>query len=136
MTPEALAALQARAYEYMAPWVAADFAALLAQDGTRLFSRPNGFVLARFALDEGEILALATDPAHQRQGIASGLLGDLQKAATTEGVRRIMLEVAARNAPAQAFYTRHGYREIGLRRAYYRLPDGRQDDARVMARDL
>lgn len=136
MTPDALAQLQARAYEHMVPWSARDFADLLAQPGIHLFTQPHGFLLARLIADEAEILALATDPTQQRHGIATRLMGALTTAAWNEGVARIFLEVAARNVEAIAFYTRHGFETSGRRRGYYRLPQGGKDDAIIMVRTV
>jgi ribosomal-protein-alanine N-acetyltransferase len=136
MTPEALARLQARAYRHMTPWRAQDFADLIGLSTTRLLTRPHGLLLARIVVDEAEILALATDPDHQRQGIARALLETFQGQAVAEGVTRVFLEVASRNQPAQAFYQALGYREAGRRRDYYADPAGGRDDAVLMTRAL
>lgn len=136
MTPEALAALQARAYRHMAPWPASGFADLLELPTTRLITAPHGFLLARVVSDEAEILSLATDPEHQRQGIASGLLDRFETRAAAEGVLDLFLDVAGRNIPARSFYAAKGYVEAGLRRSYYKAPDGTRDDAVLMRRAL
>ena len=48
------------------------------------------------------------------------------------GSVRIFLEVAAANLPARNLYGKYGFREVGLRKAYYE--DG--DDALVLAASL
>lgn len=68
MTPQDLAALQDRAYKDMRPWSAADFKSTLAQPTTHLEHSAQGFLIAQVIPDEAEILALATDPHHQRRG--------------------------------------------------------------------
>lgn len=136
MTPEALADLAERAYRHMTPWTAEQFADTLARPHTLLAATEHAFVLGTVIVDEAEILALAADPEHQRQGAASRAL-ELFHAQTLErGARQVFLEVAAANTPARAFYARHGYSEIGLRRGYYPRPDGPPDDAVVMSRAL
>ncbi|MBS0124851.1 GNAT family N-acetyltransferase [Thetidibacter halocola] len=136
MTPEALASLAARAYRHMRPWTEAQFAETLALPHSLLVTRPGAFVLGQIVADEAEILALACDPDHQRQGQASAALDAFHAQALTRGAARTLLEVAAANAPARAFYARHGYAEAGRRKGYYHRPDGTRDDALVMARAL
>ncbi|WP_305971261.1 MULTISPECIES: GNAT family N-acetyltransferase [unclassified Mameliella] len=136
MTPEALAALAARAYRHMKPWTAAQFAETLARPHALLASTEHAFVLGTVIVDEAEILALAADPDHQRRGAASRALRLFHAQAVERGARRIFLEVASANAPARAFYARHGYGETGLRQGYYPRPDGPPDDAVVMSRAL
>ncbi len=134
-SPETLARLQASAYRDMAPWSAAMFRDMLSLPGVVLLTEGTAaFVLARFIADEGEILALATDPARQRRGLAHALVERLHDQAATAGVARMFLEVAAPNAGARAFYARMGYAEDGLRKGYYRLPDGTRSDAVLMSR--
>lgn len=134
MTPEDAAALFAAAYRHQAPWDSAAIAATLATKGARLFASPGGVLIARILGDEAEILALATDPAQQRSGVATALLAQFHEAAAQAGARTAFLEVAERNAPARALYARAGYAEIGRRPGYYRLPDGARDAAIVLQR--
>lgn len=136
MTPEALAALSARAYRHMAPWSAQAFAETLARPHALLTATEHAFVLGLVVAGEAEILALAADPDHQRQGAASAALAGFHEAAAARDATRVLLEVAAANTPARAFYSRQGYREIGLRRGYYRRPDQPPDDAVLMDRAL
>lgn len=136
MTPEALAELSARAYRHMRPWTARAFADTLAAPASLLVATDHAFVLGRVVADEAEILALATDPGHQRRGAARRLLDQFETRARTRGAVRVFLEVAATNHPARAFYAARGYAETGRRRAYYRLPQGGTDDALILARPL
>ncbi|MDJ0822556.1 MAG: GNAT family N-acetyltransferase [Paracoccaceae bacterium] len=136
MTPDALAALSARAYRYMAPWSAQAFADTLTRPTSLLKTSDHAFVLGQVVADEAEILALAADPAHQRQGEATTALQAFHKAASARGAQKVFLEVSAENAPAIRFYQSHGYSERGRRKAYYRLQVGQTADALIMARDL
>ncbi len=136
MTPDALAALCTRAYRHMTPWTAAQFAATLARPHALLHATPHAFVLGLVIADEADILALAADPDRQRKGEASRALAAFHAEAQGRGATQVVLEVAARNAPARAFYDRHGYGRTGLRRGYYRLPDGTSDDALILGRAL
>lgn len=136
MTPEALAALAARAYRHMTPWSPRQFAEALAQPATVLVAAPDGFVLGRVVLDEAEVLALAVDPAAQRQGHAARMLALFEARAHARGARAVFLEVAADNAPARALYARAGFAEVGTRRGYYDLGDGNRDDAICLRKAL
>ncbi|MEQ9812923.1 MAG: GNAT family N-acetyltransferase [Azospirillaceae bacterium] len=93
---------------------------------------PCAFILLRRAADEAEILALATLPAHRRQGHARCLVRTATACLARRGVARLYLEVAADNCPARALYRSLGFAEIGRRRGYYRREDG-TIDALVMA---
>lgn len=136
MTPAALAGIAARAYRHMTPWSETDFAATLGQPTTLLSAGEGAFVLGRVVAGEAEILALATDPARQRQGAARAALERFEGAAMARGAEEIFLEVAAANAPARAFYEACGYARAGRRKAYYTCPDGSRDDALLMRKAL
>ena len=86
-------------------------------------------LLATAVLDEGEILTVAVRPEQRRTGRARALLARLHDAWRTRGVARGHLEVRADNAAARALYEAEGWREVGLRRAYY----GGTDDAVLYA---
>ncbi|MHA6345531.1 GNAT family N-acetyltransferase [Roseivivax sp. CAU 1761] len=136
MTAAEMAALMQRAYRHQTAWSEAALEATLAQPSTRLFLAPDGFLLAQAIADEAEILALATAPAAQRNGVASALLERFHAGLASEGAARVLLEVAADNAPARALYARHGYCEEGRRRGYYRRASGPAADALILARSL
>jgi ribosomal-protein-alanine N-acetyltransferase len=119
MTPDALARLHAAAFTEDRPWSAAEFASLLALPGTLLLGDDRAILLGRVTLDEAEILTLATDPDHRRQGLAASLLARFEAEARARGAHRTFLEVAEDNAPARALYEGRGYREVGRRPAYY-----------------
>ncbi|WP_338092573.1 ribosomal protein S18-alanine N-acetyltransferase [Salipiger mangrovisoli] len=136
LSADELAALSARAYAHMEPWSARAFAGTLEQPGHLLVGEAGGFVLGMVVLDEAEILALATDPAVQRQGLGRRLLATFEQEAAARGATQVFLEVAAANAPALGFYEACGYRVTGRRKAYYRHADGSRDDALLMCRAL
>lgn len=136
MTPdaEALAALHAAAFAR--GWSASEFDTFLADPACLLVARPTGFALARLALDEAELLTIATDPQHRRQGVARSLLSELLALAAARGAAVMFLEVAEDNAPAQGLYTVFGFEAAGRRKAYYPRPDGPAVDALVLRKSL
>ncbi len=136
MTPDAMAALAARAYRHATPWSAADFDGALAHPSVRLISEPpNGFLLSRVIADEAEILALAVAPDAQRQGIAARLLAVFLAEAINSGATTAFLEVADDNAPALALYSGAGFQQAGRRKGYYPRQNG-SADALVLSRAL
>lgn len=136
MTPDALSRLHAAAFAGGRPWSAAEFAALLAAPGALLLGDARAALLARVALDEAEVLTLATHPAHRRQGLARALLDALRPEAARRGAARAFLEVAEDNAAARALYEGAGYAEVGRRPAYYPREGGAPAAALVLARPL
>ena len=95
-----------------------------------------GFVIAQIAADEAEILSIGVAADAQRQGIGRKLIDGTIRAAARAEARRLYLDVAESNAAARALYAACGFAEAGRRKAYYTLPDGRREDAFLLARDL
>ena len=92
-----------------------------------------GFLVARAAHDELEILNLAVRPTDRRRGIATLLLSEALSFACSCGARRAFLEVRASNHAAIAFYERLGFAPAGRRPNYYAEP---VEDALVLVRQL
>ena len=136
MTPEDMAGLMVRAYRHQTPWRASDIEGLLGRSVTRVYTAETGFLIAQVIADEAEILALATDPAAQRQGIASRLLDEFHADTGSAGVVRTVLDVAEDNLPARALYSRHGYTETARRAGYYPRRDGPAAAALLMSRTV
>lgn len=119
------------------PWSEPAMARLLAMPGAFALiatreGGPAGFVLARVAADEAEIVTLGVVPAHRRRGIGRRLLAATAGEAAQRGAARLFLEAAETNLAARRLYAADGFREAGRRRCYY--PDG--TDAVVLARPL
>lgn len=129
----ALAALHEAAFAPEDRWDAAAIGGLLVVPGVFGLHIPGaGFVLARVAADEAEILTLAVIPAARRQGHASALLAGAMAGALLRGAGTMFLEVSDRNGAARTLYARAGFAEAGRRRRYY--ADG--SDALVLRRAL
>jgi ribosomal-protein-alanine N-acetyltransferase len=136
VTPEALAAVHARAMDSGSAWSVADFAGLLASPGVFALGDGRGIALGRVAADEAELLTIAVAPEHRRTGHGRALLAAFEARATAAGAATAYLEVAADNAAAIALYGARGYAEAGRRKGYYKSPQGRRTDAIIMARSL
>ncbi|MFT4188858.1 MAG: ribosomal protein S18-alanine N-acetyltransferase [Aeromicrobium sp.] len=92
----------------------------------------TGYATCSVLADTADLLRIAVDPSARRHGHARGLLADLAQAAADEGAERLMLEVAADNDAALAFYRAAGLTPIHRRRRYY--PGG--VDAIILTREL
>lgn len=112
------------------PWSADDFSKLK-QSGCEIIMSQNGFIVYRVVLDESEIITIGVNPENRRQGIAAAMLAIAEKDAKNNGAKKMFLEVAADNTPAQKLYENNGYAVIGSRPKYY---DG--VDAILMSKDL
>ena len=112
------------------PWSADDFRDLK-QSGCEIIMSENGFIVYRIAVDEAEIITIGVNPEKRRSGIASAMIGIIEKNLKSQGVKKIFLEVASNNTPAQKLYENMGFKTVGLRPKYY---DGM--DAILMSKDL
>ncbi len=87
-----------------------------------------GFVLARRAPGEEELLLIGVRPEHRRNGIGRLLLDAFAERARADGAENVFLEMRAEN-PAESLYRDCGYVPIGRRPGYYRTTDGERIDA-------
>ncbi len=112
------------------PWSADDFRDLK-NSGCEIIMSENGFIVYRIAVDEAEIITIGVNPDFRRQGIAAAMVGIIEKTLKNQGVKKIFLEVASDNIPAQKLYENSGFIQVGLRPKYY---DG--VDAILMSKDI
>jgi ribosomal-protein-alanine N-acetyltransferase len=117
-------------------WSAETFERLLASPGSfALLARHDtadiGFVLARIAADEAEILSVGVAAPARRQGFAAQMILAAATQADKAGATKMFLEVGTENAAAQALYRKLGFQEVGRRRGYYR--DGSGDGITMRA---
>ena len=112
-----LAALHAACFERA--WDAATLCDMLAGPGAFAFAHEDGFVLARAAADEAEILTLAVRPEARGKGLGRALLQAAINKAHALGAATMFLEVGADNPAALALYAGLGFVKVGMRKAYY-----------------
>ncbi len=92
-------------------------------------------VVAMDGIDEVHLLNIAVGRAWHRQGMATSLIDTLVTRCRQRRAGTLWLEVRPSNPRAQALYLREGFVQVGVRKAYYPTPDGRED-ALVMKRDI
>jgi len=114
-------------------WSAAMFWNELAQRNFYLVAEEGGRVagyagLAVVDQDESWVQNIAVARDAQRRGVGRQLLEALLAEA---GGRKVLLEVAVDNAPAQRLYASYDFEPVGIRRGYYQPSN---TDALVMMR--
>jgi ribosomal-protein-alanine N-acetyltransferase len=131
--------------DFRRPWSAEEFESLLAQNTVfgftaREIGNPRlglvGFVLARLAAGEGEILTVAVARTHRGQGLGHALMDAVLRKLHGERAEELFLEVDETNAPAIALYKRLGFNEVARRPGYYEHEGRQRSDAIVMKRML
>lgn len=95
--------------------------------------RVAGYIIAREIGDSAEILNVAVARPFQRRGIARALVRSVLDALRAAGRTSVFLEVRASNHAGRALYAVTGFRPIGRRPGYYRVPP---EDALVLERLL
>ena len=101
------------------PWDKAAICELFAGPGVFVHFTQDGFVMARTAGGEAEILTLAVAVAARGQGLGRHLLQSAAAYAASLGAQSMFLEVGADNPAALALYAGLGFVRVGQRKAYY-----------------
>jgi ribosomal-protein-alanine N-acetyltransferase len=122
------------------PWSAESVAKILGLPGfwSLVAEGPDaqaaGFLIARVAADEAEIVNLVVAGEVRRRGIGRALLAAAIECARRAGASAVFLEVAADNPAGCALYESFEFREVGRRRDYYRRKLHDYVDALIMKR--
>jgi ribosomal-protein-alanine N-acetyltransferase len=134
LDPSLLAAIHAQCFDEA--WSDKAIGDLLATPGTFACLAKSGFILVRAAAGEAEVLTLAVLPQARRAGTGAALVAAAASHAERLGARTLFLEVGTGNLAARALYRRLGFAQAGLRKAYYRVAEGKSEDALVLRSDL
>lgn len=97
---------------------------------------PVGFLLARMAAGEAEILTVAVTPRWQGYGCGAKLVAACLQWAHAHRLQSVFLEVEENNQSAITLYRKASFAVVGNRKDYYRHGDGSRSSALVMRRDL
>lgn len=116
------------------PWNQKDIFSYICSDDGMCFTalvngKPIAYMIGRLIPPEAEIYRIAVDKEYRNRGIGYRLLSYALKTERARGLETVFLEVRSRNAAAIALYRAYGFREISLRRGYYKNPS---DDALIM----
>jgi ribosomal protein S18 acetylase RimI-like enzyme len=91
-----------------------------------------GFCISARRDESGYIVTIDVLPQFRRDHVGTRLLQEIERRLAANGVHEIALETATDNDSAVAFWTKHGYRNRGVKKDYY--PGGR--DAFAMSKTL
>ena len=91
---------------------------LLASLATREL-RPVGFLIARAAVDEAELLTIGILREYRERGVGQALMQHAAGTLRASGILRLFLEVDETNAHALALYRSMGAEPVGHRRGCY-----------------
>lgn len=124
------------AQSFATPWTADALYELLMTPGTFGYRFEDGFIVARAAGDEAEILTLAVQPQSRRAGSGTHLVRAAAHHAHGLGARCLFLEVAPGNAAALGLYKGLGFAEVGRRKGYYVTGQDKSEDALILRSNL
>jgi ribosomal-protein-alanine N-acetyltransferase len=121
------------------PWTARNFSdciekgyySMVLEDNERLV----GFAIMAISSEESHLLNIGVNKDFRGSGFGEQILKKMIIAAEVMGSKKIILEVRVSNKIAYRLYEKLGFHEIGERKKYYRLPEGRVD-AYVMSKTL
>ena len=116
------------------PWSERTVTDTISQVGSMCYvALSNGeviaYILGRIIPPEGELYRIATAKSHRNRGIAYRLLDYTVKCSRGPGLELLFLEVRSKNEAAIGLYRSYGFREMGIRKNYYKEP---LDDAIIM----
>lgn len=121
---------------HLVPW---SFGTLKNNQGERYLNlklvkdkRIIGFAICQIVLDEATLFNIAVEPAMQGKGLGKLLLNELIIQLKEKNIQTLWLEVRESN-PARWLYEKQGFNEVDIRKNYYPMPDGRRENAVVMA---
>ena len=121
------------------PWGRGNFSDSLSSGYSCWVCRVDGELIGYFvlmlAVDEAHLLTISVAEKRQGLGFGARLLHHAMSVARERGAKVLLLEVRPSNARALELYRHFGFRQIGVRRAYYPAQQGRED-ALVLTHEL
>lgn len=137
----AMAELHAAAFPAPDAWSLNAFSELMSLPTTRALGMSEerqlqGMLIVQFVTGEAEILTMATAPIARRRGLAGQLLSELEQRLHPPGLTKWLLDVAADNVGAIAFYEKCGFQVDGRRSNYYKRLEGKRVDAILMSKPV
>ena len=121
------------------PWTEINFKDCLEKGYYSLALEENktfiGFAIMAISSEESHLLNIGIYKQARGLGLGEQLLRKMIIAAEVMGSKKIILEVRVSNSIAYSLYEKLGFKEIAIRKKYYRLPEGRED-AYVMSKSL
>jgi [ribosomal protein S18]-alanine N-acetyltransferase len=121
--------IEFRVYDF--PWSRGNFAESMSSGYAcwvcRVGGELVGYLVFMMVVDDAHLLNIGVAEKWQGKGFGARLLHHAMLNAGQSGALTLMLEVRPSNAAALALYRNFGFRQIGVRRAYYPAIKGRED---------
>ncbi len=134
---QTLAHIHAACFTIPRPWTVDEFATLLQNPTVFHTKHEHGFAIGQRLDDtQTELLTLAIIPEQQGKGFGRELLNNFIADVKNKNGQNIVLEVAKNNTPALHLYEKAGFKRVGLRTAYYEVPNAPNIDAILMRLDI
>ena len=102
----------------------------------KLDNKVIGYIGMWFVMDECHITNVAVASTYRRMGVASKLIKEMLKLCKENQIAYIMLEVRETNLPAQKLYESFDFIKDGIRKNYYKNPDGTFENAVLMTKEF
>ena len=129
--------MQIEQQAYAHPWTRINFLDALRSgyQAQRLVADTKviGYFVAMQGVEEVHLLNITVAPQYQGQGWAKVILEALAIWARGQMAHWLWLEVRSGNQRAIRAYTSFGFRQMGVRKAYYPAARGEREDALVMS---
>lgn len=92
-----------------------------------------GFAICQTVLDEATLFNIAIHPNYQGQKLGFTLLNVLIEQLRNKGILTLWLEVRESNQNAIRLYEKLNFNEVDIRKNYYPTPNGKRENAVIMA---
>ncbi|WP_262693673.1 GNAT family N-acetyltransferase [Kordiimonas aquimaris] len=97
---------------------------------------PKAFAIVRAVAGEAELLTIATNPQAQNKGLSVVILNKIIAHLKRGRIDRLFLEVRSDNAPALGLYKKAGFKNMGVRKNYYKTRAGVLFDACTLVKNI
>lgn len=91
------------------------------------------YIAFQVVCDEATLMSIATSSDYRKNGYANLLLEESENILKNLNIDKIFLEVRAKNINAINLYKKNNFKELSVRKNYYKEPD---DDALIMIKNL
>lgn len=118
------------------PWSKKDIFSYICSEDGMCFVACEGeviaYVVGRIIPPEGEIYRIAVRESRRGRGVGYRLLSYALKTERGRGLESVFLEVREKNTAAIRLYSSYGFKQISVRKNYYKNPT---DNAKIMLLD-
>ncbi|AQS39475.1 (SSU ribosomal protein S18P)-alanine acetyltransferase [Shewanella psychrophila] len=111
------------------------FGSLYSSLGILVERRLVGCAILHQIFEDATLIDICVDPSEQGKGYGQNLLQAVIANAVQSKAETLFLEVRASSMAARHLYLKHGFKESGIRKGYYKTENG-NEDAILMELDI